>query len=60
MASQQQFQRLESFLDDGETTIDGYSTDDEVGVLTDRRVASSPIGGWCSSRRPGETRPRRS
>ncbi|TYL36921.1 hypothetical protein CV102_19365 [Natronococcus pandeyae] len=45
MASRQQFQRLESFLDDGETTIDSYSTDDEVGVLTDRRVVQLATTG---------------
>ena len=40
----QQFERLEPFLADDETTIDGYSTPTAIGVLTDRQLISLRTG----------------
>lgn len=38
MVTRQQFERLEPFIADDETTIDGYSTATEIGLLTDRQL----------------------
>lgn len=38
MALQEHLERLEPFIGDDETRIDGYATDYELGVLTDRQL----------------------
>lgn len=40
MALQEHLERLEPFIGDGETRIDGYATGTEIGVLTDRQLIS--------------------
>lgn len=40
MSVQQHLERLEPFLGDDETRIDGYATETEIGVLTGRRLLS--------------------
>ncbi|ELY87644.1 hypothetical protein C483_17133 [Natrialba hulunbeirensis JCM 10989] len=45
MVSQESLNRLKPFIDEGETTIDGYSTSHEIGVLTDRQLLSLEVRG---------------
>ncbi|AFZ71433.1 PH domain-containing protein [Natronobacterium gregoryi] len=50
MGTQQQYSRLESFIDSNETTIDGYQTQSEAGVLTNRQLISLKTTGRDNSK----------